>query len=58
MIDSVFLKKPSRVAALRIVFVMALLIYGILENWVRENMKQETDPLVLAGNRKLFQPTG
>lgn len=37
---------------------MALLIYGILENRVLENMKQEEKPLVLAGKRKLFKPTG
>ncbi|WP_088049437.1 IS1634 family transposase [Virgibacillus dakarensis] len=58
MIDGFFLKKPSRVAALGIVFVMALLVYGILENRVREKMKQEEKPLNLAGNRKLFNPTG
>nr|WP_257347385.1 IS1634 family transposase [Pseudalkalibacillus decolorationis] len=58
MIDGFFVKKPSRVEALGIVFVMALLIYGILEHRVRENMKQEEKPLVLAGNRKLFRPTG
>ncbi|MFS0645928.1 hypothetical protein [Siminovitchia sp. 179-K 8D1 HS] len=37
---------------------MALLIYGILEHRVREKMKQEETPLVLAGKRKLFRPTG
>ncbi|WP_245976847.1 hypothetical protein [Oceanobacillus arenosus] len=50
MIDGFFLKRPSR--------VVALLVYGILEIRVREKMKQEKDPLILAGNRKLFQPTG
>ncbi|MFA1820110.1 IS1634 family transposase [Virgibacillus oceani] len=58
MIDGFFLKKPSRVAALGIVFVMALLVYGILENRVREKMKEEKNPLVLGGKRKLFRPTG
>ncbi|MFS0647492.1 IS1634 family transposase [Siminovitchia sp. 179-K 8D1 HS] len=58
MIDGFFLKKPSRIEALGIVFVMALLIYGILEHRVREKMKQEETPLVLAGKRKLFRPTG
>jgi hypothetical protein len=37
--------------------VMALLIYGILEQRVRENMKQEEKPLILAGRRKLYKPT-
>jgi transposase len=57
MIDGFFLKKPSRIEALGIVFVMALLIYGILEQRVRENMKQEEKPLILAGRRKLYKPT-
>lgn len=58
IIDGFFLKKPSRIEALGIVFVMALLIYGILEYRIREKMKQEETPLILAGNRKLFRPTG
>ncbi|MBE1556977.1 IS1634 family transposase [Sporosarcina limicola] len=58
LIDGFFLKKPSRIEALRIVIVMALLIYGILEHRVRKNRKQEEKPLVLAGNSKLFRPTG
>jgi transposase len=57
MIDGFFLKKPGRIEALGIVFVMALLIYGILEHRVREKMKQEEKPLVLSGRRKLFRPT-
>ena len=57
MIDGFFLKKPSRIEALGIVFVMALLIYGILEQRIRENMKKEIEPLVLAGRRKVTKPT-
>ncbi|WP_257987968.1 IS1634 family transposase [Bacillus sp. V33-4] len=57
MVDAFFLKKPSRIEALGIVFVMALLVYGILENRVRENMKKEEEPLVLASRRKVDQPT-
>jgi len=58
IIDGFFLKKPSRIEALGIIFVMALLIYGILEYRIREKMKQEEKPLILAGKRKLFRPTG
>lgn len=57
MIDGFFLKKPSRIEALGIAFVMALLIYGILEQRVRENMKQEEKPLILKGRRKVTKPT-
>jgi transposase len=49
MIDGYFLKKPSWIEALGIVFVMALLIYGILEQRVRENMKKEEKPLISWG---------
>ncbi len=36
---------------------MVILIYGILEYRVREKMKQEKERLILAGKRKVFQPT-
>ncbi|MNQ86716.1 hypothetical protein D3C85_1019160 [compost metagenome] len=57
VLDAIYLKQPKRVEALGIVFVMALLLYGLLEWRVRENLKQETEPLVLPGKRKSFQPT-
>src|SRR5690625_2331798 len=40
IIDGFFLKKPSRIEALGIIFVMVLLIYGILEYRIREKMKR------------------
>ena len=58
IIDGFFLKKPSRVEALGIVFVMALLIYGILEHRIREKMKQEETPLVLGGSANYFAQRG
>ncbi|MEK5037085.1 IS1634 family transposase [Sporosarcina sp. FSL K6-3457] len=58
MIDAVFLKTPERIEALGIVYVMALLLYGMLEYRIRTSMKQETEPLILMGKRKLFAPTG
>lgn len=39
MIDAVFVKTPERIEALGIVYVMALLIYGMLEYRVRAEMK-------------------
>jgi transposase len=58
MLDAIYLKQPKRVDALGVVFVMALLIYGLLEWRVRENLKQESEPLLLPGKRKSFEPTG
>jgi transposase len=58
MIDAIYLKTPQRIEALGIVYVMALLHYGMLEYRVREQMKTEDTPLVLKGKRKLFEPTG
>lgn len=57
ILDAVYLKTPSRIEALGIVFVMALMVYGVLEWRVREQMKQEKEPLVLPGKRKSFKPT-
>ncbi len=58
MIDAIYLKTPERVEALGIVYVMALLIYGILEYRVRKELKEKNLSLILKGKRKLLQPTG
>ncbi|RCS34369.1 IS1634 family transposase [Heyndrickxia coagulans] len=58
MIDAIYLKTPERVEALGIVYVMALLIYGILEYRVRKELKEKNLSLILKGKRKLSQPTG
>nr|WP_240035336.1 hypothetical protein [Neobacillus notoginsengisoli] len=58
MIDAVFVKTPEKIEALGIVYVMALLIYGMLEYRIRKEMKSQEKPLILKGNRKLFEPTG
>jgi hypothetical protein len=58
MIDAVLIKTPERIEALGIVYVMALLVYGILEYRVRSKMESEKEPLILMGKRKLFKPTG
>ncbi|MEK5040412.1 hypothetical protein N1I80_20565 [Sporosarcina sp. FSL K6-3457] len=52
------MKTPERIEALGIVYVMPLLLYSMLEYRVRMSMKQETEPLILMGKRKLFAPTG
>ena len=57
ILEAMYVKQPSRVEALGIVFVMALLMYGLLEWRVREQMKKEK-LLILQGKRKRFAPTG
>lgn len=57
-VGPVYLKKPSRVEALAYVFLIALLIFGLMERRVREAMKNETEPLIIPGKVKTFRPTG
>lgn len=56
-LDAMYLKHPHRIEALGMVMVMALLVYGVLEWRVREQLKQAANPLILPGRRKSFTPT-
>jgi transposase len=58
MVDGLFLKTSERIAALGIVLVMALLLYGILEERIRRQMDQESTPLRFAGRSRDYRPTG
>lgn len=58
MLDDIYLKYPHRVEALGYVFIMALLLYGMLEYRIRKAMTFEKAPLTLPGNRKSHRPTG
>ena len=58
LVDGIFLKTPERIAALGIVLVMALLLYGILEDRIRRQMERETEPLRVPGRSRDYQPTG
>ncbi len=57
-VGPIYLKKPTHIEALAYVFLIALLIFGILERRVREAMKTETEPLIIPGKVKTFRPTG
>lgn len=58
-IGPIFLKNTDRIEALAYVFLMALLIYSLLERRVRQNLEtKEEAPLVLPGGRKSKMPTG
>ncbi len=56
--DGVYVKNTERVVAIGYVFLMALLIYALLQRRVRRNLAKETKPLVIPGKRKSFSPTG
>ncbi|MBU7007781.1 transposase [Peptococcaceae bacterium DYL19] len=57
-VDGIYVKNRERVLALSFVFLMALLIYALLERRVRQKLKEETEPLILPGKRKSNSPTG
>lgn len=55
--DGIYLKNPRRVAALGYVFLMALLIYSLLQRRVRQNLQKENQPLITPGKIKTMEPT-
>jgi transposase len=57
-IDGIYVKNTERVVAIGYVFLMALLIYALLQRRVRHNLTKETKPLIIPGKRKSFSPTG
>jgi len=57
-IGPIYIQKKERLEALSYVILMALLIYSILERRVRQALQEETEPLILSGNVKSFEPTG
>jgi len=44
LVDGIYLKTSERIAVLGVVMVMALLLYGILEDRVRRNLEVEDVP--------------
>jgi transposase len=57
-VGPVFLQRPSRVKAFGYLMLLSLLLYSVFEYILREQMAQETEPLILPGKRKSFRPTG
>jgi transposase len=58
LVGPIYLQKPHRVQAFGFVMLLALLVYSFLEQLIRKAMKTQTEPLLLPGKRKSFQPTG
>lgn len=57
-VGPIFLQRPSRVKTFGYLMLMSLLLYSAFEYILREQMAQETEPLILPGKRKSFRPTG
>lgn len=57
MLDGIYVQKPERVKALGYLFLMALLIFALMERRVRQNLAAENRILDL-GYRKVDRPTG
>lgn len=59
IVGPIYLKKPERVQALAYVFLLALLVYSVIQRRVRQALAQEGEPpLVLAGKITSSRPTG
>lgn len=58
LVDGVFLKTPERIAALGIVLVMAILLYGILEYRIRKQLEEQKEPFRIPGRSRDYKPTG
>jgi transposase len=57
-VDGIYLKNPERVMALGYVFLMALLVFSLLERRVRNNLKAKNEKLRIPGKIKTDSPTG
>ena len=53
-----YLKNPGRVNALGYVFLMALMIYSVMQRRVRNALKNEDQPMQIIGAKATFRPTG
>ena len=57
-VGPLYVQKKERLEALCYVILMALVVYIILQRRVRLALKKETEPLLLPGKKKSFEPTG
>ncbi|MFZ5436929.1 MAG: hypothetical protein ACOZCF_11660 [Bacillota bacterium] len=58
VVGPTYLKNPERVAALAYVFLMALLVYSLIQRRARRALRGQEKPLIIYDNRKTFEPTG
>jgi len=58
VVGPIYLKNPRRVAALGYVFLMALLVYSLIQRRARRALQPKEKPLLIYDKRKTFEPTG
>ncbi len=56
--DELFVKYPERLEALAYLMIVALMIMTLLEKTVRENLRDEPERIMTAGNVRTYTPTG
>ena len=56
-VGPLYIQKKERLEALCYVILIALAIYIIMQRRVRRALEQETEPLLLDGKKKSFEPT-
>jgi transposase len=56
-VDSVFLKKPSRIEALMAVMTLSLMMYGICQLQVRSELDKKNETILNAANKPTKKPT-
>jgi transposase len=56
-VDSIFLKKPSRISALMMVMTVCLMVYGFAQYYLREQLKKQTDMLPLQSGKASNKPS-
>jgi len=57
-VGPIWLKKKGRLEAMCYVILLALAVYIILQQRVRNTLLQEEKPLTVTGKKKSFSPTG
>jgi len=57
-VGPMYLKNKDRMEALSYVILMALMIYIVLQRRARKALENEAEPLVIAGGKTTFSPTG
>lgn len=56
-VGAMYLKRPDRIEALEYVVLMAVLVKNLIERRALA-MKMESEPILLPGKKKTWQPTG
>ncbi len=57
MLDSVFLKKPSRISALMMVMTLCLMVYNVAEHRMRKNLVANEETLPNQKGKAISNPT-